>query len=142
MGGLDRLRNSVKIVRKPLTHIKKVKHARWLIPGWVFYEYYKVHKAKGQTKIKSFGHGVKAEAFRLITTASLPVPGTYELTTTGLALIKGRIEIGDVKNLTLKAFKDFIPTKKLKTEKNILRRQPYLRIFSKDGRLYFRIFYK
>ena len=46
---------------------------------------------------------------------TFPLPGTYELTTTGLAMIKKRIEHGEVEMLTLQAFKDFVPLRILKT---------------------------
>ena len=131
-----------KRLRKSLKHVKKVKHVRWLIPGWVFYEYYKAHKAKGHNRIKSLGHGAKAEAIRIVAMASVPVPGTYELTTTGLALLKKKIENGDVDKLTLKAFKDFVPLRMLKIDKKYLTGTPHLRIFRKERRLYFELFYK
>lgn len=133
-----------------LRHIKKVKHIRWLMPGWVFYEYYKTHKFKGHNRVKSIGHGIKAEAFRIAAMASLPLPGTYELTTAGLALIKKKIERGEIKSLTLKAFRDFRPVKKIgnlyRTEnlKRTLSRNRvfYFRIYKKDRKRYLEILYK
>jgi len=133
---------SVKKLKKPLKHVKKVKHVRWLLPGWVFYEFYKLHKQKGHTRARSFEHGAKAEAIRLVAMATLPIPGTYELTTGGLALLKKKIERDEVKKLTLKAFKDFTPLNKLKIDKSKLRGEPYLRIFYKDRHVYFKVFYK
>ena len=66
-----RLKRSVERVKKPL---RKVKYIRWLLPGWVFYEFYKLSKNKGETRAKSLGHGAKAEAIRLAAFASVPVP--------------------------------------------------------------------
>ncbi len=137
-----RLRIGLRRIKRPLRHIKKVKHVRWLLPGWVFYEYYKVHKNKGHSRRKSFGHGAKAEVVRLAAFASLPVPGTYELTTTGLAVIKKKIENDELDKFTLRSFKDFIPLRKLRVNKHQLIGQPYLKVYSKDRRLYFEIFYK
>ncbi len=117
----------------------KLKNAKWFLPGWVFYEYYKVHKAKGDSKNRSIGQGAKAEAIRLAALASLPIPGTYELTTTGLALLKNKIEKGELERLTLKAFRDFRP----KVIRSFNKKgKPYLRIFYKEKKLYFEIFYK
>ncbi len=120
-------------ISKNIRHVRKVK---WFIPGWVFYEYYKVHKGKGHNRIKSIGHGFKAEVIRLGAFASLPVPGTYELTTAGLAVIKNKIESGEVEKFTLKSFKDFIPVNKIKG-KGI-----YFEVFKKDGKRYLRILWK
>jgi|SRR3989344_3563279 len=131
-----KLRRSLKRVKRPLRHVKKVKHVRWLIPGWVFYEYYKTHKKIGHNHIKSIGHGFKAEVIRIGAFASLPIPGTYEITTTGLALLKKKIERGEVEKFSLKAFKDFIPINKIRG------RGIYFKIFKKDGRRYVRIFWK
>ncbi|MBI2148410.1 hypothetical protein HYU23_01920, partial [Candidatus Woesearchaeota archaeon] len=47
MRRFSKLRNSIRNVKKPLSQVKNIKHVRWLIPGWVFYEYYKLHKDKG-----------------------------------------------------------------------------------------------
>lgn len=127
-------------VKRPLQHVKKVKHVRWLIPGWIFYEFYRLHKKKGYSRKTSFGHGIKAEAIRIATTASLPLPGTYELTTTGLAFLKKKIENNEIEKLTLKAFKDFTPLKIIRRKKMV--GKPYLRILLKDRRLYFKIFYR
>lgn len=121
---------------------KKVKNVKWLLPGWVFYEYYKLHKNKGHNVKKSFGHGMKAEAIRLAAMASIPVPGTYELTTSGLALIKKKIENGEVEKLTLKAFRDFMPIRREKKLEISRLGKSYLRVFYKDRKLYFEIFYK
>jgi len=104
-------------IRNSLNKVKKVKNVRWLLPGWVFYEYYKLYKEKGNTKRKSFGYGAKAEAMRFAAFASFPIPGTYELTTTGLAVIKRKIEEGEFENFTLRSFKDFTPIKKFKVDK-------------------------
>ena len=143
MEKFSKFRNSIKNVKKPLSQVRKIKHAIWLIPGWVFYEYYKLNKNKGETKRKSFGHGMKAEAIRLVAFASLPLPGTYELTTTGLAFLKRKIENGDVEKLNLKYLKDFIPIKKLKINKQkIVGKSPYLRIYTKDKKLLFDIIYR
>ncbi len=131
-----KLRRSLKRAQRPLRHVKKVKHVRWFIPGWVFYEYYRVHKGKGHNHIKSIGHGLKAEVVRLGAFASLPIPGTYELTTAGLALIKKKIEGGEIEKFSLKAFRDFIPVNKIRG------RGIYFKVFKKDGRRYVRIFYK
>ena len=130
-------------VKRPLRHVKKVRHVKWLLPGWVFYEYYKLNKSKGETTRKSFGQGAKAEGIRLVAFASVPIPGTYELTTTGLALLKNKIEKGEMKNLTLKAFRDFTPIKRLKINKEeLIGKNPYLKIAPKGKRLYFKIFYR
>ena len=123
-------------------HAKKVKHIRWLLPGWIFYEFYKMHKEKGYSKRKSFVHGAKAEIFRLAATASLPLPGTYELTTTGLALLKKKIENNEIEKLTLRAFRDFTPMKKFKIENRRLIGKPYLKIYFRDKKLHFNVFYK
>ena len=133
MGKFEKLKGS-------LDHIKKVKNVKWLLPGWVFYEYYKIHKRKGNPNVQSLGQGAKAEAIRLVAMAGIPLPGTYELTTTGLALLKKKLESGEVEKLNLRAFKDFIPLKKLKQYQ--IKGRPYLRIFYKDKKLYFEIFYK
>ena len=125
-------------LKRPFKHINKVKNVKWLLPGWAFYEFYKLHKGMGETSKKSFMHGAKAEAIRLAAFASLPVPGTYELTTTGLALLKKKIENEELDKLTLKGFKDFIPVKKTKVSRGI----PHLRIYYKDKKVYFEIFYK
>lgn len=125
--------------KKPLRHVKKVKHVRWLLPGWVFYEYYKVHKNKGQTRAKSIGHGAKAEVIRIAAMASLPLPGTYELTTTGLALLKHKIESGDIEKFSLRSFRDFMPLRKYNRE---AKGQPYLRIYREGKKIHFKIFYK
>src|SRR3989338_5919160 len=129
--------------RRPIAHLKKIKHVKWLLPGWAFYEFYKIHKKKGDTTRKSFGHGVKAEAIRLAATASLPVPGTYELTTTGLAAIKRKIENGELDDFTLKAFKDFTPLKKMNLEKQRkFTRKIYFKIFYRKGQPYFKVLRK
>src|SRR3989338_10231651 len=112
-------------------HIKKVKHAKWLLPGWVFYEFYKMSKEKGESNRKSFSQGAKAEIIRLATTASIPIPGTYELTTTGLALLKNKIVKGEVDNLTFKSLKDFIPVKINKEE---FYTGKHFEIFYKEGK--------
>ena len=140
------LKNSIDKIKKPFMHVKKIKHIVWLLPGWAFYEFYKLSKNKGEKRSKSLKHGAKAEIIRLVATASLPIPGTYELTTTGLALLKRKIEKGEIENLTLKFFRDFIP---LYLDKKALRkntfivpeRKPYVKIFEKGKKLYFRIFY-
>ena len=142
MKKFSRIRSSFSRVKKPLRHVKKIKHAMWLLPGWVFYEYYKVNQEKGHTKGKSIAKGAKAEAIRLVAFASIPLPGSYELTTTGLALLKRKIQDGKVEDLTLKAFKDFMPTKKIKIGKNRIMGSPYLKIIPKGKKLYFKIFYK
>ncbi len=134
-----KLRKSFSKVKKPLKHASNVK---WFIPGWIFYEYYKMHKDKGYTKRKSFIHGAKAEIFRLAATASLPVPGTYELTTTGLALVKNKIENDEIDKLSLKAFRDFTPLKKFRMGNRKLIGSPYLKIYFKDKKLHFNVFYK
>ena len=130
-----------KIISK-LKHVKKVKHIKWLVPGWVFYEFYKLHKTKGYSHKRSLGYGVKAEATRLFAMTSLPLPGTYELTTTCLALLKKKIESNQVKDFRLKAFKDFMPVKKLNINKNNILGKPYLKVHYRDKRIYFEIFYK
>ncbi|MDP3639716.1 MAG: hypothetical protein Q8R53_00750 [Nanoarchaeota archaeon] len=96
-----------------LRHLGKLKQARWLLPGWLAYEFYNVHKHKGYTHQESLRYGAKAEAFRLAA-MTFPLPGTYELTTTGLAMVKKKIEQGEVEMLTLQAFKDFVPLKVLR----------------------------
>ena len=126
-------------LRKSLKNIKQVK---WLLPGWVFYEYYNLHKSRGNTRRQSIAGGAKAEVIRLLSTASLPVPGTYELTTAGLALLKKKIEEGEVENLNLKVFKDFIPVNKMKVDKEALMGNLQLKFIKKRRKLYFRIFYK
>src|SRR3989344_1720662 len=86
-------------VKRPLRHVKKVRHVKWLLPGWVFYEYYKLNKNK--------------------------------------------IEKGEIENLTLKAFRDFTPIKRLKINKEeLIGKNPYLKIAPKGKRLYFKIFYR
>lgn len=137
-------KKSIENIKRPLRHVKKVKHIRWLLPGWVFYEFYNLHKGNRKLGIK---HGAKAEAIRLAATASIPIPGTYELTTTGLAIIKKKIQDGEIENLTLKSFRDFMPLKVNKEElkKNMFtipERKPYLKIFERGKKLYFKIFYK
>jgi len=131
-----KLRRSLKRAKRPLKHVKKVKHVRWFIPGWVFYEYYRVHKGKGHNHIKSISHGLKAEVIRLGAFASLPIPGTYEITTTGLALIKKKIEGGEIEKFSLKAFKVFMPVSKIKGK------GVYLEIIKRKEKRYVRIFYK
>lgn len=143
MKKFGRLRNSLNKVKKPLRHVKKVKNVKWLLPGWVLYEFYNVHKHKGYNRRKSFAHGMKAEAVRLAAFASLPVPGTYELTTGGLALLKKKIEKNEVDQLNLRGFKDFIPIKGIgPNKKHVIGAQPYLRVFYKEKKLYFEIFYR
>ncbi len=122
-----------KKISKKIRHIKKVK---WFIPGWVFYEYYKTHKTKGHSKIRSFGHGFKAELIRVGAFASLPVPGTYEITTAGLALIKKKIERGEIEKFTLKSFKDFMPVSRIKG------RGIYFAVIKRNKKRYVRIFWK
>jgi|SRR3989344_2857201 len=128
------------ISQKHMDNIKKVKNVKWLVPGWVFYEFYKIHKTKGNTKFSSAFHGAKAEVVRLAAFASVPLPGTYELTTGGFALLKKRIEIGEVEGFNLKMFKDFVPIKITRTEKII--GKPYLKIFYNNRKLNFEVFYK
>ena len=136
MPGFPRLKNS-------FNKVKKVKHVRWLLPGWVFYEYYKMHKGKGDSKRKSFGYGIKAEAIRLVALTSVPLPGTYELTTTGLALLKKKIEKGEVDEFTLRSFRDFTPLKNLKFDKEkLIKEHAYIKPISRGKKLYFKIFYK
>lgn len=130
----------VKIKRKYFRkHIKKVKQIKWLLPGWVFYEFYKMSKEKGEPRGKSISQGAKAEIIRLATTASIPVPGTYELTTTGLALLKNKLQKGEVEKLTLKFLKDFIPVKINKEE---LYTGKHFEIFYKEGKPYLRMFFR
>ena len=73
-------------------NLEKAKAVRWLIPGWVAYEYYQVHKLKGDSPAKSVVQGAKAEGIRFVALVSFPVPGTYELTTIGLASLKNKIK--------------------------------------------------
>ncbi len=134
--------NSYKKLKKPLKYVKKIKYARWLLPGWVFYEYYKLNKEKGETKSKSITSGAKAEVIRLIAFASVPLPGSYELTTTGLALLKRKIQQGKIEDLNLRAFKDFTPLRKIKIDKNKIIGSPYLKIYSKKKKLFFDVIYK
>lgn len=101
-------------------HVKKVKQVKWLLPGWAGYEYYKVHKNKGHSKSQSVMYGAKAEAIRLAAFASVPVPGSYELTTVGLASLKKKIERREVEKLTLKSLKDATPMRGLKANKKDL----------------------
>ena len=133
----SKLKNSFLKVGKPL------KQAKWLIPGWVFYEFYNVYKNQGNTRGNSLKHGAKAEAMRLAALASVPLPGTYELTTTGLAVLKNKIESGEIEKFNLKAFKDFTPLGKinLNRHKNF-KGKPYLRIYFGNKKIYFKIFYK
>ncbi|HLC85717.1 MAG TPA: hypothetical protein VJG30_00300 [Candidatus Nanoarchaeia archaeon] len=119
-------------------HIKKVKHAKWLLPGWVFYEFYKMSKEKGESNRKSFSQGAKAEIIRLATTASIPIPGTYELTTTGLALLKNKIVKGEVKDLTFNSLKHFKPLKSI--NKKELIKGVHFKIYKKNGKNYLRIY--
>ena len=105
-----------KNVRK---QVRKVKGVRLLVPGILGYEYYKTHKKRGNTKLKSAYRGAKAEAVRLAATASFPLPGTYELTTVGLAKLKKRIEKGEVDDLTLKSMKTMNPLRKVKKKEVI-----------------------
>ncbi len=121
-----------------IQHIKKIKNAKWLLPGWVFYEFYKLHKNKGDERKISFRQGAKAEVIRLAAFASLPIPGTYELTTTGLALLKNRIEKGEIEKLTLKGFRDFRPIKRMKLREN----KVYLKVMKKGKEFYLKIFYR
>ena len=129
-------------MKNKLQHIKKIKHVRWLVPGWVFYEYYKIHKGMGHSNRKSVGYGMKAEAVRLVTMASLPLPGTYELTTTGLAFLKKKIESGEIKHFSLMAFKDFAPISRLKVNLNELTDSRILKFAKQKRKVYFRIFYR
>ncbi len=143
MKRLARIRRSLNKVKKPLGHVRKVKHVRWLLPGWVFYEFYKLHKIKGHSNKDSIKHSAKAEAIRLAAMASLPMPGTYELTTVGLAAIKKKIKEGEIEKFTLEAFKDFTPINKIKADKEILTEgRPYLVVLPKKENLYFKIFYR
>lgn len=133
-------------------HIKKIKHVRWLVPGWVFYEYYRTHKLAGHDHRKSMAYGVKAEAVRLAAMVSLPLPGTYELTTTGLALLRKKIESGEIKHFSFMAFKDFTPIRNLKpnlkdvTNDTMLkinsRKNIYFKLYYKKGRPYLKLLYK
>ncbi len=100
------------LASQPRRHLDTLKQLRWLLPGWLAYEFYKVHKHKGHTHQESLSYGAKAEAFRLAV-MTVPLPGTYELTTTGLAMVKKKIEEGKVDTLTLEAFRDFVPLKVL-----------------------------
>ena len=97
------------MVRGVVRHLGKVKEVRWLVPGWVWYQYYKVHKDKGYKKHKALLKGAKAEALRVAVTASFPVPGSYELTTAGLAYVKNKIEKGDIYDFNIKDIKSVIP---------------------------------
>jgi len=139
MKNLNSLYSNINAVKKPLRHIKKIKHVRWLLPGWAFYEYYKLSQERGHTRGKSLSQGAKAEVIRLATTVSLPIPGTYELTTTGLALLKNKIVKGEVDNLTFKSLKDFIPVKINKEE---FYTGKHFEIFYKEGKPYLRMFFR
>ena len=129
-------------MKSRLHHIKKVKHIRWLVPGWVFYEYYKIHKNIGHSQRKSIGYGMKAEVVRLATMASLPLPGTYELTTTGLAFLKKKIESGEIEHFSLMAFKDFAPINRLRVNLNELTDARVLKFVRQKRKIYFKIFYR
>ena len=126
--------------QKHRDNIKKIKNVKWLVPGWVFYEFYKLHKIKGNTHVKSAFHGAKAEVIRLAAFASFPLPGTYELTTGSFALLKKRIEIGEIYYFNLKIFKDFVPVKITKNKK--VAGKPYLKMFYNNRKLNFEVFYK
>lgn len=126
-------------LKKPLKNLSKVKHIKWLLPGWVLYEYYKTSKIKGNTTKKSLGQAIKAESVRMAAFASLPIPGTYEITTTGLAAINKKISEGKIKNFTLKAFRDFIP---IRRKNNNLAKKIYFKIFYRRGQPYFKILRK
>ena len=132
--------NYLMLSQKNKDTLKKIKNVKWLVPGWVFYEFYKSHKSRGHTKTKSAVHGAKAEVIRLAAFASIPLPGSYELTTTGLALLKKKIDAGASDELTLKVFKDFIPLSKIRSIKP--KGIPHLKIFYKDRRIHFEVFYK
>ncbi len=144
------MRVKLKYAKSRLWNIKKVKNAKWLLPGWLFYEYYMLNKYKGEGKKYSVAQGAKAEAIRLAATFSLPMPGTYEITTTGLALLKKKMENGDVDKLTLKSFRDFIPLNvdreamnkgfKLRIKQENL--ESYMKIFEKGKKLYFEIMFR
>ena len=100
--------------------LRKIKQVKWLLPGWAGYEYYKVHKKKGYSKTKSVMYGAKAEAIRLGATASFPIPGTYEVTTIGLASLKKQIEKNKGDKLSLKSLKKMKAVKRLKVNKEEL----------------------
>ena len=125
-----KLKRHTRKLRKQMKKLKraskvassKAKSVRWLLPGWVGYEYYKVHKRKGHSKGKSVVEGVKAEGLRLAATASVPVPGMYEITTVGLASLKRRIEKDELKKLTLKALREASPMKRKSRKKGSLRK--------------------
>jgi len=105
-----------------LHNLKKVKHVRWLIPGWAYYQYYKTHKNKGGSKKGAVASGVKAEAVRIVAAVSFPVPGTYELSTIGLAVLNKKIKKNEIEFFTLKDVKNNIPILKIKSK---IRRKPY-----------------
>lgn len=115
-----RVKRLRKHARKLGGHAKKMKAARWLLPGWVGYEYYQVHKLKGHSRKKSVVEGAKAEALRMAVAASVPVPGTYELTTVGLASLKEKIEKDELERLTLRAFKEVSPVRRLRQKRGAL----------------------
>ncbi len=142
MRKFDRLKTSFSRVKKPLSHVKKVKNVKWLLPGWILYEFYKVHKKKGYKPVKSLSYGAKAEATRLAAMAGIPLPGTYELTTTGLALIKRKIENDEVDRFTLRTFKDFIPIRKFRVRNDNIKCKPYLVIYYRNKKLCFDVFYR
>ena len=81
--------------------LNKIKHVRWLLPGWVGFEYYKLSRNKGLNKKTSFKNSAKAEAMR-ISALSVPLPGSYELATTTMALLKNKLEKKDFDELKLR----------------------------------------
>ena len=70
--------------------IKKLRNVKWLLPGWVGFEYYKISRNHGLNKKNSLKNSAKAEAMR-ISALSIPLPGSYELATTTMALLKNKL---------------------------------------------------
>ena len=82
---------------------KKLNNVKWLIPGWVGLEYYKLSRKSGMNKIRSLENFAKAEAIRF-SALSIPLPGSYELATTTMYFLKKKIDYKDFEGIKFKTF--------------------------------------
>lgn len=106
-------------VKKPLRHVHKVKEIKWLLPFYVFYRYYKLGKNRNLEFKQKLNLGFSAEATRFIAFITVPLPGSYELSTVTLVLLAKRIERGEIEpRIGLALIKDHKLVKLIKEKKD------------------------
>src|SRR3989344_6868085 len=98
---------NLKICMDKGSRLRKLRNAKWLFPGWVGFEYYKLCKNGGIKKSRCWENGVKAEAMRF-SALTVPLPGVYETATLTMYLLKNKLEKKDINELKFRLLKDEI----------------------------------